>query len=89
MTTALVILLFVVPGTVTALKHRWLLLAGGLLLGPAVWCISFFLPARRGSWWYVHAYRAEQRRRIDRELARHSGELRPAEALARIFRRRD
>lgn len=91
MTTALVILLFVVPGTATALKHRWLLLAAGLLLGPAVWCISFVLPARKGSWWYVHVYRDEQRARVDRDLARsreHVEHARPAEALARIFRRR-
>jgi hypothetical protein len=57
--------LFVVPGAVTALKHRWLMFAAGLLVGPLVWVLGFVYPAKPGSWWYVHVYRDEQRARVD------------------------
>jgi len=54
MKLAILVTLFVVPGTVTALKHRWLLFAGGLVLGPPVWVFGLVFPARPGSWWQVH-----------------------------------
>jgi hypothetical protein len=54
MKLAILVTLFVVPGAVTALKHRWLLFAAGLLIGPLVWVLGLVSPARPGSWWQVH-----------------------------------
>ena len=87
MELAFLIALFVIPGTVTALKHRWLLFGAGLLFGPLLWGVGLVLPARPRSWWYLHVYSEQKRARVDHELARVE-RLPPAEALARIFRRR-
>ena len=85
MELAFLIALFVIPGTITALKHRWLLFTAGLLVGPLVWCLGLMLPARPRSWWYLHVYSEQQRARVDRDLMRVKPP--PAEAFTRIFRR--
>jgi hypothetical protein len=89
MELAVLITLFVVPGTVAALKHRWLLFAAGLLFGPAIWWIAVVLTARPNSWWYVHVYDDERRARVDHDRTTgHTETGRQAqEALARLFRR--
>jgi hypothetical protein len=83
----LAVTVFVVPGAVTALKHRWLLFAAGLLIGPVLWYVGLVLPARPQSWWYWHIYSEERRGRVEQERARLE-HVPSTKALARILRRR-
>jgi len=77
MGSAIFVVLFVATGATAALKGRWLLFLGGLLLGPAIWAISFLVPATPRSWWFAHLYGAAKR-----ERARHAAER------VELFRRR-
>lgn len=61
MGTAIFVVLFVTTGATAALKGRWLLFAAGLLLGPAIWAISWLLPATRRSWWFARVYDDKRR----------------------------
>ena len=63
MGSTLFVLLFVSTGAAAALKGRWLLVAVGLLLGPAVWALAFLVPARPRSWWFEHLYDDAKRTR--------------------------
>jgi hypothetical protein len=63
MGSLLYVLLFVSTGATAALKGRWLLFLGGLLVGPPVWAVAFLLPATPRSWWFAHLYDDRHRRR--------------------------
>jgi hypothetical protein len=63
MATAIFVSVFAATGATAALKGRWLLFLVGLLLGPAVWAISFLVPATPRSWWFAHLYGNVKRER--------------------------
>jgi hypothetical protein len=62
-TAGLLVLLFIAPLTITALKRQWLLFAAGWLTIGLVWWIAALRLARPNSWWARRFYGAEKLRR--------------------------
>ena len=57
MGSVLFVVLFVTTGATAALKGRWFVFLGGLLVGPLLWALAFLLPATPRSWWSEHMSR--------------------------------